>query len=63
MVDPESESFSNVDGQLMLGVTSEEIDTLKQTANSAIHDSLLKKIHEIDQVLSHSRYTIYISMD
>ncbi|XP_056015581.1 nuclear pore complex protein Nup205-like isoform X3 [Ostrea edulis] len=55
MVDSEADSFANVDRQLMMGVTSEEIETLKETANSAIHDSLLKKIHEIDQVYCKSR--------
>lgn len=50
MVDSDSTSLPDFDRQLMMGVTSDEIDMLKQTANSAIHDSLLKKIQEIDQV-------------
>lgn len=58
MVDSEADSFANVDRQLMMGVTSEEIETLKETANSAIHDSLLKKIHEIDQVFH--RCTVWV---
>lgn len=50
LVDSDSTSLPDFDRQLMMGVTSDEIDMLKQTANSAIHDSLLKKIQEIDQV-------------
>lgn len=50
LVDSDSSSLPDFDRQLMMGVTSDEIDMLKQTANSAIHDSLLKKIQEIDQV-------------
>ncbi|XP_061177614.1 nuclear pore complex protein Nup205-like isoform X2 [Saccostrea echinata] len=51
----ESESLPDIDRQLMMGVTSEDIETLKQTANSAIHDSLLKKIQKIDQEYCKSR--------
>lgn len=50
LVDSDSSSLPDFDRQLMMGVTSDEIDMLKQTANSVIHDSLLKKIQEIDQV-------------
>lgn len=50
LVDSDNTSLPDFDRQLMMGVTSDEIDMLKQTANSAIHDSLLKKIQEIDQV-------------
>nr|XP_022290304.1 nuclear pore complex protein Nup205-like [Crassostrea virginica] len=55
LVDSDAGSLPDVDRQLMMGVTSDEIDMLKQTANSAIHDSLLKKIQEIDQVYCKSR--------
>lgn len=55
LVDSDSTSLPDFDRQLMMGVTSDEIDMLKQTANSAIHDSLLKKIQEIDQVYCKSR--------
>ncbi|XP_062576584.1 nuclear pore complex protein Nup205-like [Saccostrea cucullata] len=49
------DSLPDIDRQLMMGVSSEDIETLKQTANSAIHDSLLKKIQKIDQEYCKSR--------
>ncbi|XP_062599347.1 nuclear pore complex protein Nup205-like [Saccostrea cucullata] len=49
------DSLPDIDRQLMMGVTSEDIETLKQTANSAIHDSLLEKIQKIDMEYCKSR--------
>jgi len=49
VLEDESSQFLSEGDDLTRGVTREELDTLKQTAASAINDSLLKKLQEINQ--------------